>query len=132
MTKSELIAEAVALKDSGKYNCAQSVACAFAEEVGVSREEMEVVARSFGVGMGCMEATCGAIIGAGIILGVASANRVQAMQSSAEILRAFQKRNGATICRQLEGVSSTPPRPLRACRLCVADAAEFLYDQLHK
>lgn len=130
MTKEELVNNAVALKDSGKYNCAQSVACAFADEVGADRDNVEVVARAYGVGMGCMEATCGAIIGAGIILGIASENRVQAMQKASVLIREFRKRAGATICRELKGMDSKPPKPLLPCRLCVALAADLLYDQL--
>lgn len=130
MTKEQLISEAGALKASGKYNCAQAVACAFAPEVGADPEDVKTMANSFGVGMGCLEATCGAIIGAGMIIGIASGDRVKAMRTSAELLRKFKARNGATICGKLKGIDHTPPRPLRACNLCVMDAAEFLADAL--
>jgi len=137
--KEQTIAEAVAMKSSGKYNCAQAVACAYASLIGTDREQIYNTANAFGRGMGCMEATCGALTGAGIILGIATGDRVKAMQMMAAILKRFEQRNGATICKALKGVTInpqtgkiTPSCPLRACDLCVADAAEFLADALNE
>ncbi|WP_302438636.1 C-GCAxxG-C-C family protein, partial [Roseburia hominis] len=56
MTKQE---KAIELHDRG-CNCAQAVACAFAEEIGVPEETLFAAAEGFGLGMGGMEATCGA------------------------------------------------------------------------
>ena len=55
MTKQE---KAIELHDRG-CNCAQAVACAFAEEIGVPEETLFAAAEGFGLGMGGMEATCG-------------------------------------------------------------------------
>ena len=60
MTKKEL---AIAYHDKG-YNCAQAVICAFSEELGVSEEILFKAAEGFGLGMGCMNGTCGAVSGA--------------------------------------------------------------------
>lgn len=128
----KLIADAVSRKASGKYNCAQAVACAFASEIATDEEIMKRMANSFGTGMGCLEATCGALIGAGLVLGMDSPDRVTAMKRAAAVVRKFKERNGATVCGDLKGVAYQPPRPLRACNLCVADAAEFLADELAK
>ena len=46
-------------------NCAQAVLLAFAEELGKSEEELRALGSGFGMGMGCTEATCGALCGAG-------------------------------------------------------------------
>ena len=135
--KESLIKKAVEMKSSGKYNCAQAVACAFADSIGVDENTIYDVGNAFGRGMGAMEATCGALTGAGIIIGIASGDRVKSMQSMAEILRRFDQRNGATICKHLKGITidpqtgkMTPGKPLRACNLCVADSAEFLADAI--
>lgn len=65
MTKQE---KAIELHDRG-CNCAQAVACAFAEEIGVPEETLFAAAEGFGLGMGGMEATCGAVSGAVMLAG---------------------------------------------------------------
>ncbi|MDE6277135.1 MAG: C-GCAxxG-C-C family protein [Muribaculaceae bacterium] len=116
-------------KASGKWNCAQAVGCAFCEATGVGEETMAQVGAAFGNGMGCMEGTCGALTGAGLVLGMHyGGKRVEAMKAMRRIMAKFQARNGATICKVLKGVETG--RPLRACADCVADAAEFLEEEL--
>ena len=65
MTKQE---KAIELHDKG-CNCAQAVACAFAEEIGVPEETLFAAAEGFGLGMGGMAATCGAVSGAVMLAG---------------------------------------------------------------
>ena len=45
------------------YNCAQAVAIAFADELGVDEERAARLASSFGGGMGKMREVCGAVHG---------------------------------------------------------------------
>ena len=45
------------------YNCAQSVAVAFAPEMGLSEETAARLASAFGGGMGRMREVCGAVSG---------------------------------------------------------------------
>lgn len=135
----ELIREAVAMKTSGQYNCAQAVACAFAPVINADKEQIYNVANAFGRGMGCMEATCGALVGAGIIIGLATGDRMEAMQAMAGIIKRFEERNKATICKTLKGIAIdsqtgkiTRGKPIRPCDLCVADSAEFLAEAIDK
>ena len=51
------------------YNCAQAVACAFAEEMGIDESIIFKMMEGHGLGMGCMEGTCGAITGAVAVIG---------------------------------------------------------------
>lgn len=51
------------------YNCCQSVACAFCDLVGVDEETMFKAGEAFGLGMGGMHGTCGAIAGAVLLAG---------------------------------------------------------------
>ena len=51
------------------YNCGQAVACAYCDVVGVDEETAFKMTEGLGLGMGCMEGTCGAITGAITILG---------------------------------------------------------------
>ena len=50
-------------------DCSQVVAGAFAEELGITQEEAYKMAAGFGGGMGIGE-TCGAVVGAMIVLGL--------------------------------------------------------------
>lgn len=122
------IQEARNRKASGKYNCAQAVACTYAPALGVDEEAIRNITNAFGRGMGNMEGTCGSIVGAGVILGIATADRSVAMQGMKRIMERFKERNSSTVCRQLKGIDTGCP--LRACNDCVADSAEFLEDEL--
>ena len=57
MTKQE---KAMELHNKG-YNCAQAVACSFCEELGLEESVVFAACEGFGLGMGAMQATCGAV-----------------------------------------------------------------------
>ena len=57
-------------KLSGKLNCAQAVLLALKEDSNLSEEDLKNIGAGFCAGMGNMEATCGALIGANIVLGM--------------------------------------------------------------
>ena len=95
MTKQE---KAIELHDRG-CNCAQAVACAFAEEIGVPEETLFAAAEGFGLGMGGMEAT---------------------YQLTREITRQFAEKNHALVCKELKGVETGVV--LRSCPDCIRDA----------
>lgn len=118
------IQSAANLKHCGTHNCAQAVACAYADRVGLTEETAYRLTAAFGSGMATMEGTCGAIVGAGFIIGLAAPDRAQARRDMRQLITAFRQRNGATICSQLKGVGTGVV--LRECTDCVADAAEFL------
>lgn len=122
------VKEAVARKMAG-YNCAQAIACTYCDFTGIDEETIKNVTNSFGVGMGCMEGTCGALVGAGVVLGLNRKDKVQSMKEMRVIMDKFQKRNCSTICKELKGIESK--KVLRPCNDCVADAAEFLGNQLN-
>ena len=110
------------------HNCAQAILHTYADVAGISEEEAMHIASAFGVGMGNMEGTCGALIGAGLVLGLANKDKVKSMKQMREIMTKCQERNGATQCKLLKGLGTKVV--LRECPLCVSDAAEFLEEQL--
>lgn len=123
------IEEARERKLSGRWNCAQAVCCTFAPEVGADEATMAQVCAGFGSGMGCMEGTCGALTGACVIIGLHhDGNRPEAMKAMKRIMTKFRQRNGATVCKTLKGIGTG--KMLRRCEDCVADAAEFLAEEL--
>jgi putative oxidoreductase len=120
--------EASQRKASGQFNCAQAVACTYADICGVDSETMRMAANAFGTGMGCMQGTCGALVGAGMVLGLVKRDRTAAMLAQKRIMNSFHKQNGATICSQLKGMGTGIQ--LRHCNDCVADAATLLEAEL--
>lgn len=116
--------EAAAKKRCGSHNCAQAVVCTYKDLIGLDEPTSLGVAGAFGTGMGCMEGTCGALVGAGIVLGMVEKDKARAMRGMKQVLTQFRQRNGATQCRMLKGVDTGIV--LRECPDCVADAAEFL------
>ena len=114
--------------ENGTHNCAQAIICTYADLIGIDEETGRNLGNAFGGGMGNMEGTCGALVGAGIVLGLDKKERVGARKAMRRIMTQFQQRNGATQCKKLKGVGTGVV--LRQCTDCVADAAEFLEEQL--
>ena len=73
--------------------------------------------------------TCGGLIGASLVLGLVNKDKAKSMKQMRHIMTKFQERNGATQCKLLKGVGTKVV--LRECPDCVADAAEFLEEQLN-
>ena len=124
-TRKHLAAEK---KRCGSHNCAQAIVCTYADQIGLDDATARNVGNAFAAGMGNMEGTCGALVGAGIVLGMATKDKAQSMKAMRQVMTQFQQRNGATLCRLLKGVGTK--EMLRECPDCVADAAEFLEAQL--
>lgn len=123
-TRKQIAAEKL---QNGTHNCAQAVISTYADLVGIDEETARNLGNAFGSGMGTMEGTCGALVGAGIVLGLATKDRSAARKGMRQIMTEFQQRNGATQCKMLKGVGTGVV--LRECTGCVADAAEFLEEQ---
>ena len=102
------------------YNCAQAVACAFAEEMGIDESIIFKMMEGHGLGMGCMEGTCGAITGAVAVIG--------AIKSCGDIVKRFQEKNQATKCKDLKGIETG--KVLRSCPGCIEDATAILEEIL--
>ena len=130
MTKEEISArqQQAAQFHAMGYNCAQSVACAFAEEIGVSEETLFAAAEGFGLGMGGMEGTCGAVSGAVMLAGFKNScadpknpkTKAATYQLTREITRQFAEKNHALVCKELKGVETGVV--LRSCPDCIRDA----------
>ena len=132
MTKKE---EAIALHDK-KYNCAQAVACAFAKEVNVDMEALFKGCEGFGLGMGGMCGTCGAVSGAVMLAGFVNSDgniddpktKADTYKLSKEITKRFEEKNGSLVCKDLKGIETG--KVLRTCPGCIEDAVEIVQDVL--
>ena len=97
MTRKE---KAIELHDKG-FNCAQAVACAFAEETGIPEEILFAACEGFGLGMGGMAATCGAVSGAVMLAGLKNscknleqpASKADTYKLTREITKTFLEKN---------------------------------------
>ena len=104
-------------KCCGTHNCAQAIIQTYAD-----------IAGAFGSGVSNMDGTCGSLVGAGMVLGLVNKDKAKSMRQMRQIMAKFQSRNGATQCKLLKGIDTKVV--LRACPDCVADAAEFLEEEL--
>lgn len=113
---------AVRLRSLGR-NCCQSVLCACGGRELTEDQWMRLGA-CFGGGMGCMEATCGALCAAEMLMGMKCGAGPAARQAARALHRAFRERCGATICRDLKGLDTG--KPLCDCAECVRNAVDIL------
>ncbi len=105
-------------------NCAQAVLSTYCDLTGMDEATSMQLSQGLGAGLGNMEGTCGAIVGACITYSLIAKDKGTAMQGSKHIMERFKERNGSTQCKTLKGVDTKVV--LRECPMCVADACEFL------
>ena len=105
---------AAAKKTCGTHNCTQAVCCTYHDFTGLDEDTIKQVGNSFAAGMGNMEGTCGALVGAGIVYGLAVKDKAKAMKGMRRIMESFQQRNGATfvVMTSLEPWFWLPSLPL--------------------
>lgn len=137
MTKeriNELVEKATELHHTG-YNCAQAVACALSSEVGADENLCFRMMEGFGLGMGQMHETCGAVSGAVATLGFSNSLGTESPTTKAstyslvkQIGEQFLNKNGSTFCQELKGL--TGKGVLRSCPGCIEDAVRIACDLL--
>lgn len=126
MTIEERAEQAVQYKHS--FNCAQAVMLAYEDEIGLSSDLIMQLGSGFGLGMGCMEATCGALVGAVAAAGFKNKAGTPTKNIAKKILENFEKRCGATLCKDLKGIDAG--KVLCSCEDCVRNAVFALEDEM--
>ena len=124
--------QAVELKQrtgDAHYNCCQAVACVFSKETGLDENILRKLGAGFGLGMGCTEATCGALCGAEMVLGLMKYQGKPIRQNAADLFKKFNELCGATICKEIKGASNGG-KILCSCDDCVRNAVEILESTL--
>lgn len=124
------VEETIRRHDKG-YNCAQAVACTYCDLVGVEEETMFKMTEALGLGMGCMEGTCGAVTGACVLAGMKQStgnlekpnSKAASYRLSKEIVKKFEEKNHSVVCRTLKGVDTG--EVLLPCSECIRDAARL-------
>jgi C_GCAxxG_C_C family probable redox protein len=109
-----------AAKLKREMNCCQAVVRAFADTVSLDEATLTSLAAGFGSGMGTMEGSCGALVGAVMVSSLVSPEGA-AMKNSRAIMPRFKELcGGATICRDLKGIDTG--KVLCSCENCVRNA----------
>ncbi len=93
------------------YNCAQSVAIAFAPEMRLSKQRVAQLAAGFGGGLGRMREACGAFCGAVLVLGALygsedPSKKTDIYRAVQDLAAQFVSKNGkdTLLCRELLGL----------------------------
>lgn len=128
MTKKEQAVELKNRPGDAHYNCCQAVACVFADEAGVSADMLRRIGAGFGLGMGGMEGTCGALCGAEMILGLVKYKGSPIRNDAKELHAKFTEMCGGSICRDIKGVGTG--KVLCSCDDCVRNAVEILEETI--
>lgn len=126
MTLKERADKAVELKVAGGYNCSQAVTAALADETDLTEEQLKNITAGFCAGMGNLEATCGALIGAGMIAGLKTEGK-GTLPVARQIQETFRDRCGAIKCKDLKTI--TDGKPLCPCEDCVRNAV-MIYGEI--
>lgn len=102
---------ALAAHGSGS-NCAQSVLCAFADELGFDERQAHRLATGLGAGLGRRQSLCGAVSGGAMALGFALGNddgtdldaKERCYRAVKDYVEGFESEFGSLECRTLLGV----------------------------
>ena len=130
MDRAELAVE----KYRSGYNCAQAVACVFADVLGVDETLLYKAAEGFGGGMGTGKGVCGAVSGAAIVAGMlnsdgnveqAGATKAGTTRMSGQVQREFVKQAGALICSEIKG-SEKPTSCPDCIRIAVRETEKMI------
>ena len=137
MTIEERQKEAAKAHASG-CNCAQSIAFALRDLVAdkIDVDTLYRITEGFGLGMGGMEGTCGALSGAVAVIGLANSGgsggqptKASTYPLSRALLQKFAAQNGSVRCKDLKGVETG--HVLRSCPDCISDAVAMACEILH-
>ncbi len=119
MTIQERADKAVYLKTQGGYNCSQAVTAALADQSGLNEDQLKALTAGFCAGMGNLEATCGALLGAGMIAGLKSEGN-GTLKMTRSMIEKFKERCTATKCGDLKSV--VDGHVVCPCEECVRNA----------
>lgn len=122
------------------YNCAQSVALAYADITSLDEQMVAKITASFGGGMGRLREVCGAVSGMAFVASFISpcptADDAEAKKANyalvQEFAEKFREQNGAIVCRQLLGLEKPKDEPTPSPRTAEyyrkRPCAEYVYD----
>ena len=93
-----------------------------------NEQEIKKMGAAFGGGMATMEATCGALVGAGIALGLMKYEDKPIRSNAKQLITDFKEMSKATSCKDLKGIDTGVM--LTSCEDCMKNAVKALAAQL--
>lgn len=89
------------------FNCAQSVALAFCDEMNMSEEDVKKLTIGFGGGMGRLREVCGSVSGMTFVISAiyGEKGKAEVYELVQQAAKEFEKENGSIVCRELLGLS---------------------------
>lgn len=110
-------------------NCAQAVACVFAEKLGCSEDELFRLTEAFGGGMGGTQGVCGAVSAMVFVVGgiksygierLPATNKKESYACASELMNKFQEKIGTIMCSDIKN------KKLCSCDECIEEAVRIL------
>ncbi len=116
-----------------RYNCCQSVVCTYAGRYGAGEKDVFRMTEGFGLGMGGLMDTCGAVTGMFLVIGLYNSagdmedplrTKMDTYEKIRKAAALFREKKGSVYCRDL--LTQKGPQPLPCCAECVETALEVL------
>ena len=114
--------KAVEYKHCGN-NCCQAVLLAFEDKLDIPADALKKTGAGFGCGMGAFDATCGALCGAEMILGMKKYSGKPILKDAKALHGEFKNICGSTDCGELKGLKGG--KMLCDCDNCVRNAVKL-------
>ena len=112
-------------------NCAQAVACVFAEKLGYDEDTLFRLSEAFGGGMGGTQGVCGAVSGMVFVAGAIKSygidklpetNKKESYDFARKLMEKFESEVGTIICKDIKNGQHF------SCDQCIEKAVEILED----
>lgn len=110
-------------------NCAQAVACVFADRLGYSEDTLFRLTEAFGGGMGGTQGVCGAVSAMVLVTGAVKSygmdelpqtNKQNSYDSARELMEKFESEVGTIMCAEIKN------KQLCSCDECIEKGVELL------
>ena len=114
-------------------NCAQAVACVFADELGYSQDVIFRLTEGFGAGMGATQGVCGAVSAMVFVAGALKSfgidklpdtNKKTSYDTARSLMERFAREVGTTICAEIKAEKRC------SCNECIEKAVKILEENL--
>ena len=111
------------------YNCAQAVACVFADQLGIGEDEIFRLMEAFGGGMGGTQGVCGAVSAMVFVVGgmisygpekLPETNKKASYASARALMEKFEQSIGTIVCQKIKNEN------LCSCDGCIEEAVKIL------
>ena len=130
-------ADQASAKHRNGFNCCQSVACVFADEVGIEESLLYKMGEGFGAGMGTAQGVCGALSGAAMLAGLvhsdgntekAGLTKAKTTRTAGIMQKKFIDQAGALICKEIK--TGNNGKALTSCDECIRIAVRLVEKEL--